>query len=144
MSRPVLLDTNVLIYALDKESQFHFWATRFFEDDNFTCFTSSKNLAEFLCVLTRGPSPALQVNEAINAIKVFLTHCRVLYPDHKSLKIMCDLILEHEVRGLLVHDYEIASIAIANGIPHMASVNRADFKKIPFLRLISPDIQTTS
>ena len=67
----ILLDTNVLIYALDRDSIYYMWARRFFDDSNRKCVITSKNVAEFLCVTTRGENPALSVEEAIATIKVF-------------------------------------------------------------------------
>jgi len=134
----VLIDTNVLIYAIDKSSSYHLWASRFFNDTSFSCYTTSKNLSELLCVLTRGPEPALAIEEALNAVKVFVTHCRVLYPDSTSWQLLSDWVIKYSVRGLLVHDYEIASIAVSHGITTIATVNRGDFKKITEIAVLSP------
>jgi len=57
----ILLDTNVLVYALDQDSRFHLWASRFFHDENVQCVVTSKNISEFLCVTTRGDNPALTI-----------------------------------------------------------------------------------
>jgi len=134
----ILIDTNVLIYAIDRDSKYHMWASRFFTDSSYTCLTTSKNISEFLCVLTRGEAPIMSTEEALSATKVFLTHLKVLYPDRSSLSLLFDLIREHKVSGLQVHDFGIASIALSNGFSRLATVNKVDFSKIEGLEVISP------
>lgn len=134
----VFLDTNVLIYAIDQDSCFHLWARRFFNDEKIQCVTSSKNLSEFLSVVTKGESPALTTEDAVTAVKVFISNCLILYPDFISLRIFMSLLNTHEVKGLLVHDYEIASIALGNEITKLATANKKDFKNIEGLQLICP------
>ena len=134
----ILLDTNVLIYALDRDSIYYMWARRFFDDSSRKCVITSKNVAEFLCVMTRGENPALSVEEAIATIKVFASNCRILYPDYASANLLLELIARDQVRGLKVHDYEIASIALSNDVNLIATVNKNDFKIIPGLELVTP------
>jgi predicted nucleic acid-binding protein len=134
----VFLDTNVLIYAIDQDSCFHLWARRFFNDGNIECVTSSKNISEFLAVTTKGEEPSLTINDAVAIVKILTTNCALLYPDSVSSEIFMSLLLQHKVKGLLVHDYEIASIALSNDIKVIATANRKDFQKIEGLQLIVP------
>ncbi|MDF9799726.1 putative nucleic acid-binding protein [Catalinimonas alkaloidigena] len=47
--------------------------------------------------------------------------------------------LEHyQPRGLKVHDYEIAAIALANGITRIATFNSKDFSGIEDIEIIVP------
>ena len=53
MNNLVLVDTNILIYAIDAASQFYERALKFLSNDTLRFFTTSKNISEFLVVLTR-------------------------------------------------------------------------------------------
>ena len=53
MNNSVLVDTNVLIYAIDADSQFHHRALKFLSDPTIQFFITSKNISEFLVVLTQ-------------------------------------------------------------------------------------------
>ncbi len=134
----VLIDTNVLIYALDKDSSYHLWSRRFFNDSNIQCVTTSKNISEFICVITKQSSYSIDINEAINAARVFLSHCELLYPDFMSISLWYSMLQEHNFSGLAVHDCEIASIALSNDVNKIATVNRKDFQNIKNLEIISP------
>ena len=53
MDNSILVDTNVLIYAVDADSQFNEQAIKFLSDPALKLFTTSKNISEFLVILTR-------------------------------------------------------------------------------------------
>ncbi|MDC0358091.1 type II toxin-antitoxin system VapC family toxin [Oligoflexia bacterium] len=135
----ILLDTNVLLYAIDQDSKYHMWASRFFNDAKNQCATTSKNISEFLCVATRGEEPSMTMDGAINCVKVFCSHCKLLYPNSASTQLYFDLLSEHKPSGLLVHDFEIASISLSHGVNHFATANEKDFAKIGDLQLICPN-----
>ena len=138
MSR-ILLDTNVLVYAVDKSSKYHHWSKKFFSDDKYDCFTTSKNLSEFLVTTTRGEEPFLTIQEALSDVKNFRAICTVLYPDSMSTDLYSELCFQHQVKGLVIHDFEIASIGLSNQVNQIATVNKKDFSKIDELTVVSPD-----
>ncbi len=63
----ILLDTNVLIYAIDQDSVFYA-ASRTILDSEDNLFTTSKNLSEFLAVITRAPVISLSIEDALAAL----------------------------------------------------------------------------
>ncbi len=133
----LLLDTNVLIYIKDRSSIFHDWAQEILQGQ-YTFFTTSKNLAEYYSVTTRGVDPALSPQVALSDLLDYVQYCQILFPDQSSQNVLFELIAKDKPTGLKVHDYEIAAIAIANGIPSLATNNPGDFKRIEGLQIISP------
>jgi predicted nucleic acid-binding protein len=61
----ILIDTNVLVYALDADSKFHEKSKSLVENENHNLFTTSKNLSELLVVLTRGPEVSISIDRAL-------------------------------------------------------------------------------
>jgi len=55
----LLLDTNVLIYAIDEDSKYFHSVQRLLYSDNVKLFTTSKNISEFLAVVTRLPNTSI-------------------------------------------------------------------------------------
>ncbi|MBU2444566.1 MAG: hypothetical protein KJ666_03195 [Bacteroidetes bacterium] len=49
----ILIDTNVMIYALDNHSKYFRQANNILEDDNNTNYTTSKNISEFFAVASK-------------------------------------------------------------------------------------------
>jgi hypothetical protein len=68
----ILLDTNVLIYAVDEESSFY-PASRALLDSEHELFTSCKNISEFLAVLTRAPITSISLEDALATVDDFRT-----------------------------------------------------------------------
>ena len=126
----ILVDTNVLIYLVDEDSQFFKPARNLISDTSLNPYTTSKNLSEFLAVMTRIPKNSLSINDALTVIKEFNTVFNILYPTKASCDILMDLLKTYQPAGLQIHDFEIAGIGLANGINRIATFNRKDFIRI--------------
>ncbi len=54
---------------------------------NVDLFTTSKNLSEFLAVITKFPGNSLTLKNALTVLQDFKTFFTILYPNEKSYKI---------------------------------------------------------
>ncbi|MHB9012883.1 MAG: type II toxin-antitoxin system VapC family toxin [Ignavibacteriaceae bacterium] len=136
MSR-ILLDTNLLIYSIDKDSKYFEKANSFFSDPKHELFTTSKNLSEFLAVMTRLPKAPISLEDALMVIEDFKGSLTVLYPTEKSYSIFLNLLQKYRPAGLQIHDFEIISIGLANSINKVATFNKKDFEKVRELEIYS-------
>ena len=132
----ILIDTNVLIYSIDEDSKYFTKSREIFDNPKYEIFTTSKNISEFLAVVTRLPKSALSLDEALLLVKDFNDIVTILYPTSKSNLIFLNLLEKYKPVGLKIHDYEIVSISLANRINKIATFNKKDFDKIPELSLI--------
>ena len=85
MNSSVLVDTNV--YSIDADSRFHNRALKLLLDPTLKLFTTSKNLSEFLVVLTRDEEIALSTTECFELLNSLLTDITILYPGPMTFKI---------------------------------------------------------
>mgnify|MGYP001565009263 FL=1 len=131
----VLLDTNFLIYSIDEESKYFEKAQNLISEQKIDLFTTSKNLSEFLAVITRFPGNSLTLKNALTVLLDFKTFLTILYPNEKSYKIFIDLLKKYEPTGLQIHDFEIISIALAHQIDTIATFNIKDFKRVAEVKL---------
>ncbi len=136
MNNSVLVDTNILIYALDADSQFHHRALKFLYDPTIRFFITSKNIAEFLVVLTRNEEINISTSECLELLNNLIVDVEILYPNPTTIKLFFDLIKKYNPRGLWIHDLEIASISIAHGISKIATNNIVDFKRIDEIEIL--------
>lgn len=136
MSR-CFVDTNILVYAIDRDSQYHDWARRLLEGPQ-PNVTSSKNLSEYYAVVTKGDTPLLSPEDALADITAFRAMLEVYYPNEMSNQYLTELITTHRPKGLLIHDMEIAAIALANGVDTIATINTKDFAMIKELTCWHP------
>lgn len=138
MSKAILFDTNVLVYAKDQPSSFHNKAVRFLDNYEGEIYTTSKNLTEYLVATTRGDTPISPLSEALEDIDDFINVFSILYPDKKSYQKLLQLLTQHQHRGKKIHDYEIAAIALVNNIKQIATFNEKDFSGIAGVQVINP------
>ncbi|MEK6476246.1 type II toxin-antitoxin system VapC family toxin [Catalinimonas sp. 4WD22] len=138
MSKAILFDTNVLVYAKDQPSSFHDKAVQFLDNYEGEIYTTSKNLTEYLVATTRGDTPISPLSEALEDIDDFINVFSILYPDKKSYQKLLQLLTQHQHRGKKIHDYEIAAIALANNIKQIATFNEKDFSGIAGVQVINP------
>lgn len=136
----ILLDTNFLIYSIDQDSKYFNATQKILSDSELHFFTSSKNLSEFLSVITRLQQSVLSITEAMKVIQEFRSSFSIIYPTEKSLLIFMDLLKKYEPSGLKIHDFEIVSIGLANNISTIATFNKKDFESISEIELINTSL----
>ena len=137
MNKRVLIDTNILIYAVDEDSIFHEKALKLLFNTKFDLYTTSKNISEFLVVLTRTDSIKIDIIEVLKILNNLVSNFSILYPGENSSQKLQELLKKYKPRGLKIHDFEIASIALVSGISQIATKNIDDFKKIKEISLIN-------
>ncbi len=133
----ILIDTNVLIYSIDEDSKYFEIVHELFSQSNVELFITSKNISEFLSVMTRIPKSPLTIENALIVAEDFIKMFQVLYPTEKSYSIFLTLIQKYQPHGLQIHDFEIISIGLANRINTLATFNKKDFEKVKEIELFS-------
>lgn len=129
----LLIDTNVLIYAMDEESMYSQIAQKILLDSNHNLFITSKNISEFFAVTSKKKvAPEISLDKYFQ-IKTVST---ILFPSEGSLSILENLIRDYQPKGNQVFDHEIVSIMLANGINHIATFNQKDFMNISEVQIL--------
>lgn len=127
----LLIDTNIFIYALDKDSIHHQKSVEYLTSKD-KLFTTSKNISEYFAVTSKiGIETAITIG-FYGEIKQNLV---VLYPNDKSLLIFEKLYKKYAPKGNRVFDLEIVSIMLANKIHKIATLNQKDFITIDEVQL---------
>jgi predicted nucleic acid-binding protein len=141
---PGIVDTNVLVYALDADAPQHAAARALLEaacdDASATLFVTSQILCEFFSIVTnsrRVPKPrsAAEATTAMSSLLVFL---HVLPVPADVVYRLLDLIRRHPVTGGDVFDLQIVATMQANGINRIYTFNDADFSVFSELSIVTP------
>ena len=127
----LLVDTNVLIYSIDEDSKYFEEAQTILLNRSYDLYTTSKNLSEFLVVVTKSPRKAISPRKALKILRDLTSFITILYPTPSSNKLFQEMIEKYNPTGFKIHDFEIASIALNHHINRIATFNRKD--KIKFL-----------
>jgi uncharacterized protein len=141
---PGIVDTNVLVYALDADAPQHAAARALLEaardDTSTTLFVTSQILCEFYSIVTnprRVPKPRAAV-DALAAISSMLAFLHVLSVPAPAVDGLLDLLRRHPVTGGDVFDLHIVATMQANGVGRIYTFNTADFAVFPELSIVTP------
>lgn len=130
----ILIDTNVMIYALDNHSKYFRQANNISEDDNNTNYTTSKNILEFFAVASKLKFDSQTVKTFYSELK---QNFIILFPTLESLTLFEHLIDKYKPNGNKVFDIELVSIILINSIKQIATFNQKDFENIDEVSIIS-------
>lgn len=140
---PGIVDTNVLIYALDTAAPQHAAARALLNtarEDAATLFVTSQILCEFYSVMTNPRRIAWprDASEAMTVLSEILAFLHVLPVPAGTIDRLLDLLRRHPVTGSDVFDLQIAATMQANGVQRIYTFNADDFAVFPELSIVTP------
>lgn len=140
---PGIIDTNVLVYAMDADAPQHAAARVLLEaarNPSATLYVTSQILCEFYSVVTntrRVPRPRTP-DQALRAISSLLTFLHVLPTPARAVEGWLDLLRRRPVTGGDVFDLQIVATMQANGVQRIYTFNADDFEVFPELAVVTP------
>jgi predicted nucleic acid-binding protein len=139
MSRAVLVDSNILIYAINSSSPKQKAAQEFLQANVGHLTVAHQNIFESLRVLThhRFQTP-MSPTEAIAAVTAITEHCHIITPGYETHEIAIALIKKHGLTGDKVFDGYLAATALSAGISTIATDNAKDFLPFKDLSVVNP------
>src|SRR5574344_189800 len=91
----IVIDTNILIYFFNADSEFHTFARSIITDNRENIFITHKSITEFVCVLSK-----IGMYEIIDKeLPKIINNFNILFPDNTSLLIFNKLVFEHKPGG---------------------------------------------
>lgn len=139
----MLLDANVLLYAIDSTSQFHpvakDWLETTLNDDRRVALTwqtlgAVARIATHPRVMT-APLNATEVGELI-ADWLSLPIVWIPPTGPNTVRIFCELLARHQLTGNLITDAQLAALAIEHGLELISA--DSDFARIPEVNWRNP------
>lgn len=129
----LVLDTNILIYALDESSIFHDKSIEIIESPSFNRFITTKSITEYFAVCSKLD---IESEKVIAFYDEMERNISFLFPSKESLSIFTELIEKYKPRGNRIFDIEIVSVMLANEVKNLATFNIDDFKNITEINLL--------
>ncbi len=126
----ILIDTNVLLYALDKQSKDSFTSKQFIDENCERLVIAHQTINEYIRIATHVKFTNRLSNSEIDTnIRIFLsTFAKVICPDSASLEYSLHLIKKYNITGRLVFDTYLVATALTNSIHTVATYNAKDFQ----------------
>ena len=140
-----LLDTNVLIYALDPRCQYYAASRALLDkaqEEGAGLCLLPQVLVEFYAIVTDArrvpkPRPAAEAIAVINQF-VALPGVTLLPVPPDILERLADLLARHPVIGPGVFDVQIVAALLANDVRRLYTFDRAVFERFTEIEVLTP------
>lgn len=144
-SSQIFVDTNVLIYAFSKESEYYKASRELLnkaQEGELSLCIAPQVLAEFYAIATdpRRTTVPQKPQETANVIDQLLE-----MPGMVLLSLPVDvvnrwtaLIRQHPVRGRDIFDVQLVATMLGNGVSQIYTYNRKNFEKFNEIEVLAP------
>lgn len=135
----MVIDSNILIYALNPSSPKHASARQFLSQEK-KLFLTQQNIFETIRIITHKKFPKpLSSNQAVKVIGVLLnTISRILPPTIQTPAITLELIKKYQISGTEVFDAYMVATLLSHGVKSIASDNVKHLGKYKEISVINP------
>lgn len=135
----MLVDSNILVYAINSVSPKHQKAQKFLQDNLGNLELAHQNIFETLRVLThpKFPNP-MKSQDAVVALERIMKVCMIIHPDYRTHQITLELIKKYRLSSDKIFDGYLVATALANGIAEIATDNAKDLKKFKQIQVFNP------
>lgn len=135
----MLIDSNILIYAINTDSPKHNKAQEFLEENLGNLEIAHQNVLEAIRVLThRKFSNPMKLKDALKAILAISESCRMISPTQTTYYLFLEFIGKYKLSGNRIFDAYLAATVLSNGVNSVATDNSSDFKIFSGLKIINP------
>jgi predicted nucleic acid-binding protein len=138
-TKTILIDSNVLVYAINSASPKHKTAQTFLQIHIDHLAVAHQNILESLRILTHKQfSNPMTPGDAIKAISNITEHCHVIAPEPGVHRIAMAFMQKYKLGGDKIFDAYLASTASSAGITTIATDNTKDFMAFKEITVINP------
>ena len=139
-----LLDTNILVYAVNEDSEFYKAASEIHSkvlDGSIQACISMQNLIEFYSIITSNrvqkPLPA-QI--AFDEIDKYIADQRIkkIQFNGDALVTLRELAIKYNVTAQNIYDLKIVATMLANNVEEIITANKKDFEKFREIKVTNP------
>ena len=135
----MLIDTNILVYAINSDSSKHKKSKAFLKEFKTDLVIAHQNILEGLRILTHPKYiKVLSQKEALEAVLYITSACKFINPTFQTIYIFLDLIRRYHTRSDQIFDAYLTATALSNGIDTIATDNVTDFKKFKEIKVLNP------
>ncbi len=135
----MLIDTNLIIYAINSASPKHDQAKRFLNQNQSNLIVAHQNIFEAMRVLTHTkfshPMTFFQAHKAVDAIAEAAT---IISPTEETLSIAVALMHKYTRAANRIFDAYLVATMLTHGIKKIATDNDRDFTMYEEITVLNP------
>jgi predicted nucleic acid-binding protein len=137
--RGMLIDTNILIYAINTSSPKHGSAQQFLRERRANLVVADQNVLEALRVLTHGkyshPITFFQAEKAVTAMVSAMT---IVSPNEETLPTAILLMQKYARAANRIFDAYLVATMLTHGVKEIATDNERDFQIFAEISVFNP------
>lgn len=135
----MLIDSNILIYALNTSSPKFTTAQNFLQQHSHELVFAQQNIFETLRILTHPKFPhPFSTSQAIEAVEAITDQATILSPTYETPTIAKTLIKKYKITGTEIFDAYLVATALSNDEKEICSDNTKHLQKYREITLIYP------
>lgn len=133
----ILLDTNIILYAINKSDKDCKKARNYINDNLPKLAVSDQNINEALRVLThtKNKKPA-DIKTALKAVRRITDECTHITPNLETRDTFYRLVKKYKISSKNIFDTYLVATALTNSISHIVTSNVRDFKVFKEIYLV--------
>lgn len=134
----VLVDSNILIYAVNKASPQHIAARKFLKNYKGKLNISHQNVLETLKVITH-PIYAKNFGQVeVGMAMRFFSQMNIISPNNTTYFLNLELIKKYRLRGNLIFDCYLVATMLSHNVSTIATDNEKDFRIFKEVKVVNP------
>jgi len=140
-----LVDTNILVYANNRDSSHHVVSKKLIEDalnGNIEAVLSIQNLTELYAIITdkKRVEHPLSCDKAKRIIELYVINdnISIIHPSYQTPYTITKLIEKYKPVGQSIFDYLLVATMFDNNITQIYTNNTKHFEHFEFLEVINP------
>lgn len=135
----MLIDSNILVYAINTASPKHKNAQIFLQENSADLVVAHQNILETLRVLTHPKFPKkMKLKDALASIEGIIRVAKIIQPRYETYYVFLELLKKHKFGGDQVFDAYLLATALSNNIDLIATDNTKDFTKFKEINITNP------
>lgn len=133
-----LLDSNLLVYAINISSPKHLQAKAYLESGTSFCL-AQQNIFETLRVLTHSKfTSPMPINQALATVFQIASACFVIAPKEETYHVAGELIKKYQLAANQIFDVYLVATMLTNEVETIATDNTRDFSKYAEITTYNP------
>lgn len=138
-----LLDTNILVYANNKDSPFHKISQQLVEhalNDNIGAVLAVQNLVELYAIITdkKRVEHPLNCDTAKRLIEFYENHIVIIHPTQHTVRTLAKLIGIYKPSAQSIFDCFLAATMLDNNIHKIYTADAKHFEPFDFIDVVNP------
>lgn len=135
----MLIDSNIIIYAINISSPKHESAQIFLQEHISKLCVAHQNVLESLRVLTHSAFPnPMNSTDALEAVTQISSMLTILSPEPLTYEIVKTLIDKHQIRSNALYDAYLVATMLTHSVTRIATDNEKDFSVFPNIIIVNP------